>query len=112
MTTSVESIDKSVLTYLKKIDEKLNSLEQITKKLSCYGTENRPPKKKESAYNIFVKANWNHQAFQNLDSLSRMSAIGLAWTNQKTQPNRKLHDKNSELTKRIGTIRVSKNSIH
>ena len=89
--TSEERIDKSVLHYLKKIDEKLNSLEKIIKKLNCYGTDNRPPKKKESAYNKFVKAHWNDPCFKSLGSLSRMTAIGICWTNQKQQ--RTLHDK-------------------
>jgi hypothetical protein len=81
--TSDEKIDKSVLRYLKKIDDKVERLEKLIKKLECYDENRRPAKKRSSAYNEFVKTNWRHPAFQNLDSLSRMSAIGLAWTNQK-----------------------------
>ena len=86
--TSEERSEKSVLSSLKKLHDKVDYLEKLIKRLSCY-ENTRPAKKKSSAYNEFVKANWRHPAFQNLDALSKMSAIGLAWTNQKrTQQNK------------------------
>ena len=79
--TSEEKIETSVLRYLRKIDDKVERLEKLIRKLGCYDENNRP-KKKPSDYNRFVKAHWHHEAFKNLDSLSRMSAIAICWKNR------------------------------
>jgi hypothetical protein len=67
----------------KELDAKVERLEKLIKKLSCYDENNRLPKKKEYAYKKFAKLNWNHPAFKDLESLSRRCAIGMVWSNQK-----------------------------